>query len=208
MLGVHDFGLFIAAGVLLNITPGQDTFYIVGRTLSQGRSAGVASVLGICAGSLGHTLLAATGLSALLAASSAAFLVVKWLGAAYLCYLGVRMLLGRRSTGGHQPALAAASFAAVFRQGMLTNLLNPKVALFFLAFMPQFISAASPGKFLAFVMLGCCFITTGAIWCFCLVWFATQLGARLRSGDSAITALHRGAGALFIALGLKLAATR
>jgi threonine/homoserine/homoserine lactone efflux protein len=208
MLGIHDFALFVAAGVLLNITPGQDTFYILGRTLSQGRSAGVASVLGICAGSLGHTLLAATGLSALLAASSAAFLVVKWLGASYLCYLGVRMLFARRSVGAQQTALAAASFASVFRQGMLTNLLNPKVGLFFLAFMPQFISAASASKFLAFVLLGCCFITTGAIWCFCLVWFATQFGARLQRRDSAITTVNRGVGALFIALGLKLAVTR
>jgi threonine/homoserine/homoserine lactone efflux protein len=208
MLGIHDFWLFIAAGVLLNITPGQDTFYIIGRTLGQGRSAGVASVLGIAAGSVGHTLLAATGLSALLAASSAAFLVVKWLGAGYLCFLGARMLFARRSAGIEAPTLAAASFGAVLRQGALTNLLNPKVALFFLAFMPQFIAADSPNKFLAFVVLGCCFITTGAIWCFCLVWFATQLGARLRRSGAVAAAINRGAGALFIVLGLKVAVSR
>jgi threonine/homoserine/homoserine lactone efflux protein len=208
MPGIHDFGLFITAGVLLNMTPGQDTFYIIGRTLSQGRSAGVASVLGICAGSLGHTLLAATGLLALLAASNSAFVVVKWLGAGYLCYLGARMLLVRSVDGARPGALAPASFGRVFRQGMLTNLLNPKVALFFLAFMPQFIAAGSSSKFLAFVLLGCSFITTGAIWCFCLVWFAAQLGERFRRSGKIATAINRGAGALFIALGLRLAVTR
>jgi threonine/homoserine/homoserine lactone efflux protein len=207
MPGIHDFGLFLAAGALLNMTPGQDTFYIIGRTLSQGRRAGVASVLGICAGSLGHTLLAATGLSALLAASSSAFLVVKWLGAGYLCYLGIRMLLVRPVDGVQGRALPPASFGTVFRQGMLTNILNPKVALFFLAFMPQFIAVSSDNKFLAFVLLGCTFVTTGTIWCFCLVWFASHVGERLRGSGKIATAINRGAGALFIALGLRLAVT-
>ena len=208
MTGIHDFGLFVAAGVLLNMTPGQDTVYIIGRTLSQGRRAGVASVLGICAGSLGHTLLAATGLSALLTASSSAFMVVKWFGAGYLCYLGVRMLLVKSVVDMQRGALVPASFGSAFRQGMLTNLLNPKVALFFLAFLPQFITASSNNKFMAFVVLGCTFITTGAIWCFCLVWFASQLGARFRRSGKIATAINRGAGALFIALGLRLAVTR
>jgi threonine/homoserine/homoserine lactone efflux protein len=208
MFGIHDFFLFLATGIVLNLTPGQDTFYILGRSISQGRSAGIASVIGISAGSLVHTLAAALGLSALIAASASAFLAVKLAGAVYLIYLGARMIFARSSVASLPNGFSSSGFFAVFRQGMLTNILNPKVALFFLAFMPQFIAADSPNKFLAFIVLGLCFVATGTIWCFCLAWFASRLGDRLRGSVAFRNTLNRAAGALFVLLGIRLAAVR
>src|SRR3954464_5871475 len=142
MLGIHHYWLFIATAVLLVITPGQDTFFILGRSLSGGRSAGIAAALGITAGSVVHTFAAALGLSALLATSPYAFMAVKFAGAAYLIYVGIRALATRASrVPGHDTPVADDGRWPAFRQGMLTNLLNPKVALFFLALMPQFIAA-------------------------------------------------------------------
>ncbi len=210
MFGIHDFGVFLITGIVLNLTPGQDTLYILGRSISQGRRAGMASVLGITSGSLIHTLAAALGISAIIAASSSAFITLKFAGAAYLIYLGARMLVSRSS-----PSSAAipdefagsSSFLAVYRQGVISNVLNPKVALFFLAFMPQFIAADSPHKFLAFMTLGLCFIVTGGLWCFCVAWFASSLGERLRGSRTFAEVLNRTAGALFIFLGARLATT-
>jgi threonine/homoserine/homoserine lactone efflux protein len=208
MFGIHDFGVFLATGIVLNLTPGQDTFYILGRSIAQGRSAGVASVLGISTGGLVHTFAAALGLSALLAASASAFFAIKLIGAAYLVFLGARMLLSSTSAAAIPSGFASAGFLAVCRQGLLTNVFNPKVAIFFLAFMPQFIAADSPNKFLAFITLGLCFVTTGTIWCFCLVWFASLLGDRFRDNTTFADFLNRTAGALFIFLGARLATTK
>jgi len=208
MLGIHDFGIFIVTGILLNLTPGPDTFYILGRSMAQGRSSGVASALGIGAGTLVHTLAAALGLSTLIAASATAFLAVKLAGAMYLVYLGARMLCKRTSATSMPSAFDASGFFAVFRQGLLTNLFNPKVALFFLAFLPQFIDADSPTKFAALVALGLCFVVTGTLWCLCLAWFASLLGSSLRSRPACSGMLSRAAGALFIGVGLRLATAR
>ena len=208
MFGIHDFGVFLLTGVILNLTPGPDTFYILGRSMAQGRSAGVASALGIGAGSLIHTLAAALGLSAIIAASATAFFAVKLAGAVYLVYLGARMLFTRTSTAPIPTAFTSSGFFAVFQQGMLTNVLNPKVALFFLAFMPQFIAADSPTKFAAFLTLGLCFVVTGTLWCLCLAWFASLLGNRLRGSPSLSAALNRMAGALFVFLGIRLATAK
>jgi len=208
MFGIHDFGVFLFTGILLNLTPGPDTFYILGRSLAQGRGAGVASVLGISTGSLVHTFAAAFGLSALLATSASAFLVIKLAGAAYLVYLGARMLFSRSTAATIPAAFSSSGFWAVYRQGLLTNVLNPKVALFFLAFMPQFIAADSSSKFAAFITLGLCFITTGTLWCLCLAWFSSLLGDRLRGSKTFADILNRIAGALFIGLGARLATTK
>lgn len=205
MLGIHDFGVFLASCLLLNLTPGPDTFYILGRSLAQGRSAGVASALGVSAGSLVHTFAAALGLSAILASSATAFATVQWLGAAYLIYLGARLVLTRSAGTPIPAAFATSGFAVAFRQGLLTNVLNPKVALFFLAFMPQFIARDSPSKFAAFLALGLCFVCTGTLWCLVLAWFSARLGDRLRSRPSFSVLLNRVAGLLFILLGLRLA---
>lgn len=209
MFGIHDFGVFIVTGIILNLTPGPDTFYILGRSMAQGRSAGVASALGIGAGALVHTLAAALGLSALIAASATAFMAVKLAGAAYLVYLGAKMLLSRASSAASIPAgFSSSGFSAAFRQGLITNVLNPKVALFFLAFMPQFIAADSPSKFAAFITLGLTFVVTGTLWCLCLAWFASILGDRLRGSPTFGEVLNRTAGALFVFLGIRLAVTK
>jgi threonine/homoserine/homoserine lactone efflux protein len=161
MFGIHNYWLFIVSGLLLNITPGQDTFYIVGRSISLGRRAGILSVLGNSSGCLVHTLAAGFGLSAILAASSHAFMMVKLIGAAYLVYLGLDILVTRASPGkeiaGDQPVRGWI----IYRQGILTNVLNPKVALFFLAFLPQFVEAGSHDKVLAFLILGMTFVFNG-----------------------------------------------
>jgi threonine/homoserine/homoserine lactone efflux protein len=205
MFGIHDFGLFLCAGVLLNLTPGPDTVYILGRSLAHGRRAGVASALGICVGSIFHTCAAAFGLSAFLATSAWAFSAVKLAGAAYLILLGLRALL-QSEYDLHVPAKFTQNDpVAVFRQGILTNVLNPKVALFFLAFLPQFIDSATPSKMAAFLILGLTFVMTGTIWCLVLAWFAAAFSARLRGNAEVAAMLNRAVGSLFIFLGLRLA---
>jgi threonine/homoserine/homoserine lactone efflux protein len=208
MLGIHDFGVFLVTGILLNLTPGPDTFYILGRSMVQGRSAGIASVLGIATGSLVHTVAAALGLSALLAASASAFLAVKLAGAAYLVYLGCRMLFSRVAAASIPKGFSSSDFGSIYRQGLLTNVLNPKVALFFLAFMPQFIAADSPSKFASLIVLGLCFTATGTVWCLCLAWFSSLLGDRLRNSTTFGEVLNRAAGALFVFLGIRLATSK
>ncbi|HEY3393589.1 MAG TPA: LysE family translocator [Lacipirellulaceae bacterium] len=142
MLGTHDLLLFVVAGLLLNLTPGPDMLYLMGRSSMQGRRAGVAATLGICAGGLVHTVGGAVGVSALLAASATAFTVLKIVGAVYLCYVGVSMVVSSRTAANIQDIdVAPVGLTTVFLQGLLTNVLNPKVALFFLSFVPQFIAA-------------------------------------------------------------------
>jgi threonine/homoserine/homoserine lactone efflux protein len=207
VLGIHDYGLFVTTGILLNLTPAQDTFYILGRSLAQGVRIGVASALGISAGSLIHTAMAAAGLSAILAASVSAFTLVKYAGAAYLVYLGLRMLSSAGSARGLAAASGSATAVTAFRDGVLTNALNPKVALFFLALMPQFIDPASHTKVLAFVTLGLTFIATGTMWCLTLAVSAGRLRGVLARHPRRLSLVSRGAGGLFVALGLRLAAS-
>jgi len=209
MLGIHNYWLFIATAVVLVITPGQDTFFILGRSLAGGRAAGIAAALGITAGSVIHTFLAALGLSALLATSQYAFMAVKFAGAAYLIYIGVRALLIRSATipGAAETPQGDGRWSA-FRQGIISNLLNPKVALFFLALMPQFIGAGSTNKVGAFLALGLTFVTLGVMWCLVLAVAAARLRGAFLRRPSMATVLNRIAGAMFIALGLKLATAR
>jgi RhtB (resistance to homoserine/threonine) family protein len=208
MLGIHDYWLFICTGILLNLTPGQDTMFILGKSLSGGLRAGVASALGIAVGSIGHTLAAALGFSAILATSAAAFTLVKLLGAAYLIYLGIKLVRSRAAAVEAGPAAATRAPWVCFRQGILTNLLNPKVALFFLAFLPQFIDPASPAKALAFLALGATFIGTGLIWCLVLAACAARLRAFFQRYPNVRTIIDRSIGALFVALGVRLAWSR
>ena len=210
MLGIHDLTLFVISGLLLNITPGPDSLYIVGRSAAQGHKAGMAAAFGIGAGTMVHVGAAAFGLSAILATSAMAFTVVKLVGAAYLFYVGLGMLL-RRSKGGTdaQPAqLAQASLGQIFRQGFLTNVLNPKVALFFLAFVPQFIEPAAPHKAIAFIVLGLVFNANGMLWCNFLAWSAATASARFKRNGKLADVLNRVCGGLFVALGVKLVLSR
>jgi threonine/homoserine/homoserine lactone efflux protein len=207
MLGIHDLWLFIASGLLLNIAPGPDTAYIVGRSVQMGWRGGAAAALGISIGCLVHVFAAAAGLSALLAASSAAFMTVKWLGAAYLAYIGITMLLSKRQPAPAERSLADRSvpLRAVFWQGALTNVLNPKVALFFLAFLPQFVNASSQHKAFAFVLLGLIFIFNGTLWCLGVALFAARAAGRVRRSGTAMVWINRTLGGLFVYLGARIA---
>ena len=203
--GTQHLAVFVASGILLNLTPGQDTFYIVGRSISQGRRAGLLSVAGIVSGCVLHALAAACGLSAILATSAGAFTAVKMIGAAYLAYLGVRMLVERPDPDRSTTDYARESDWAIYRAGLLTNVLNPKVALFFLAFLPQFVAPSAESRLAALLFLGGVFIFNGTLWCLVLVLAASAIRRRLRASSSAGLLLKRAAGVLFIGLGLKLA---
>jgi threonine/homoserine/homoserine lactone efflux protein len=207
MLGIHDYWLFVATGVLLNLTPGQDTLYILGSSIAYGRRVGLASALGICAGCIAHTLAAALGLSAILATSATAFIMVKLIGAAYLIYLGMRALAARGGADSPLPRPSNTSTALAFRRGVLTNVLNPKVALFFLALLPQFIDSDSSTKVGAFLVLGLTFVATGAVWCLFLAVAASHIRGFFVDHPGAFKYISRASGALFVILGLRLAAS-
>ena len=207
---IEQLLLFIAAGLLLNLTPGPDVLYIVTHALRSGARAGVVAAFGITAGCFVHIFAAAVGVSALLATSATAFTVLKWVGAAYLVYVGGRMLLAKQplaieliADNGH--LARAAERKSIFFQGFFTNALNPKVALFFLAFVPQFIAPAIENKPLAFLLLGLLFNFNGLWvnigWALAAAWLASRVGAVQRG----MHWLERAAGAMFLGFGLKLA---
>ena len=214
-MGIEHLGLFVLAGLLLNLTPGPDVLYIVSQGMKRGARAGVLAALGITAGVFVHIAAAALGVSALIAASSTAFQILAWLGAAYLVYVGVSMLgLGRR------PKIATDSVAEdsmntrvesqngdwnVFVRGFWTNALNPKVALFFLAFLPQFISPSADNKALSFLLLGLLFNVNSLPVNLGYALLAAWAARRLALVQAGMRQLERLAGILFIAFGLKLA---
>ena len=180
MLGTHDFGTFLIANLLLWITPGPDTMYILARSIAQGSWAGVLSALGIGCGIILHTLLAAFGLSALLAASAWAFSTVKIAGALYLIYLGVQALR-RPASPAEQRQIAPMTVGSIFRQGFVTNALNPKVAVFFLAFLPLVVDPAAGLGPVPFLILGATFVTGGTAWCVLVAVAASSVSASVRS---------------------------
>ncbi len=207
MAGVDHLGVFIAAGLLLNLSPGPDVLFIVSQGLRSGARAGIVAALGITAGCLVHVLAAAAGIGALMAASATAFTVLKWLGAAYLVYIGVRLLASRHAALELAVAgdASALSLRQVFLRAFLTNALNPKVALFFLAFLPQFIAPGTPGASWSFLALGLLF-TFNSAWVnigygVVAAWLARRMAALSRS----MVWLDRLAGALFVGFGLRLA---
>lgn len=230
MFGVHDLALFVLSGLLLNIAPGPDTLYIVSRSTSHGFRGGAVAALGITAGCFVHIFAAALGLSALLAASATAFTVVKWVGGAYLVWMGVSMLTKRAERGPEtkrgsehcltmpveglassertMPALsdsALTPFLRIFAQGFATNALNPKVALFFLAFLPQFIEPNAPHKAIAFVFLGCVFNFNAAFWNLFVAWSAARIARSVKNSQQSRAWLNRAIGSVFIYLGVRLA---
>ena len=210
--GIIDPGLFCAAVFLLNITPGPDTAYIVGRSVAQGRAAGLVSALGISAGCCLHAIASAFGLTAILAASATAFTVVKLAGGAYLIYLGVRLLMTRASSptpasGLNRPP-APLALGRIFMQAVVTNVLNPKVILFFMSFFPQFVRADAPDKPVAFLLLGAIFVLMSTAWNSGTALAAGMLTAHAGRNPRVRLWLERSVGTAFVALGLRLATTR
>jgi threonine/homoserine/homoserine lactone efflux protein len=220
-LGILHLGAFVLAGLLLNLTPGPDLVYTSTQAGLQGARAGWVAALGIGSGGLVHVTLGTLGVSALLATSAAAFTALKLVGAAWLAWLGVRMLAAREapqpvdSAAPLRPAAAPRSSATIFRDAMLVSVLNPKVALFFLAFVPQFIDPSSPRPVLAFIALGALFVANGTLVTGAVGTLAAAATASFRShptdrgwGRRAAIAtrwLPRAIGAAFVGLGLRLA---
>ena len=200
--------IFIAAGWLLNLTPGPDVLYIVSNALKSGVRAGMVAALGIVSGCFVHVLAAALGVGALLATSATAFTVLKWVGAAYLVWMGVKLLTQGGSSVVPVPGTVVGqpeSLGRIFRRGFLTNVLNPKVALFFLAFVPQFIAPGTENKVTAFLLLGLLFNLNSLPINFGYAWLAGWTASRVGAVQRALRGMDRAAGVMFIGFGLRLA---
>ena len=206
MFGIINFEAFLIAGILLNLTPGSDTMYILGRSISQGKKAGLFSALGISSGALIHTIFAALGLSMILTQSATAFNIVKYLGAIYLIYLGIKAITSIENRGFElKDDIKLISNRRIYLSGILTNVLNPKVALFFLAFLPQFIDPNYANSTISFIILGLAFVTTGTIWCLILALFSAKLTSRIKENYKLKGWLDKFTGVVFIFLGIRLA---
>jgi threonine/homoserine/homoserine lactone efflux protein len=204
MFEATSLALFMTATLALNLAPGPDMLYISTRSLAQGRRAGVISALGIAAGAVVHTLVIASGLAALLRAVPVAFEIVRFAGAAYLVWLGIKALRSRSGPLVGAPPDRASEWA-IFRQGMITNLLNPKVALFFLAFLPQFTNPTAGSVALQIVVLGCLFNTSGTLVNIAVALLASSARGWLAAGRRGECMLRWLTGSVFIGLGLRLA---
>lgn len=203
-LGIQHYDAFLLACIALNLMPGLDTFYILTRSGREGHAVGLAAALGINAGCLVHTAAAVLGISAILMTSAIAFSVLKYLGAAYLVWIGVRMLFSR--TAERQPTVTRGlGLGAAFRQGMLTNVLNPKVALFYLAFLPQFVSMHAAHPQLGLMLLGLSFIGTGMTWSTVLALLGGRIHRLLLNKPQLGQWLDRLCGTVLLGFGVKLA---
>lgn len=208
MMSMHHYLLFVLAAIALILVPGPDMLYMLGRCVAQGRRAGMLSAIGSNLGGYVHITAAVLGLSAILAASATAFTVVKWAGAAYLVYLGISTL--RRKQG---PVAIGASYVpllarTILWQAFLSDVLNPKVALFFLALLPQFVNRRAPHPALQILVLGLTVSLIALPTNLVIVWWADRITGTLRRNAEVSRWLHKGLGVLFIALGLRIAAER
>lgn len=209
MFGIINFEAFLLAGIILNLTPGADTIYILGRSISQGKKAGIISAIGISTGAIVHCLFAALGLSIILTQSALAFEIVKYVGAAYLIFLGIKMLISKPNKNFKlKNNYEKVNYIKIYISGVFTNILNPKVALFFLAFLPQFINHEHAQNFIPFVILGFTFVFTGTIWGFALACFSSKLFDKIRANYKIKKRLNTISGGIFITLGIKLASTQ
>jgi RhtB (resistance to homoserine/threonine) family protein len=205
MFGIENYLGFVIACIALNITPGADTLYILTRSVSQGKTAGIYSVLGISTGGVVHTLLISFGLSLILAKSVLTFTIIKYLGVSYLGYLGIKMLLDKnRLFETNSSEIESSNRIRIFRQGLFTNVSNPKVILFFLSFLPQFINPVHTKGPLSFAILGLTFVTTGTIWCMFLAIAASRITSSLRKNEKIGLIMQKLCGIVFIGFGLKI----
>jgi RhtB (resistance to homoserine/threonine) family protein len=206
MTGIIYYETFILTGILLNITPGNDTIFIISRSMAQGKKAGFMSVLGIATGSLIHTTLAAFGLSMIIAKSILIFSIIKYAGAAYLLYIGYQMLTDKtRINTDASFSEKSIDLKKIYRDGVITNVLNPKVALFFISFLPQFIDSSVSNTVLPFLKLGITFTITGTIWCLILANFASLIFSKLKHNKMLSNYINKTCGAVLVGLGIKVA---
>ena len=197
------FVAFLIAAFALNLAPGPDMLYVIGRSVGQGRKAGIVSSLGVFVGCWVHILAAAFGIAGLLRSSPLAFNVVRYAGAAYLIYLGIKMLAQKTDLSSQQ--LKAERLGVIFRQGAITNMLNPKVAIFFLAFLPQFVAARRGSVVLQILLLGLIFNVGGTLVNLAVAYAGGTLGELLRRNQSIARLQRRFTGLIFVGLGLRLA---
>ncbi|KIO77164.1 homoserine lactone transporter [Pedobacter lusitanus] len=208
MTGIIHFETFLLASILLNLTPGNDTIFILSKSMGQGKMAGIVSALGIGTGSIIHTVLAAFGLSVIIARSLLLFNIIKYAGAVYILYIGYKMLTNQTELNTDlAEENKAADYKKIFRDAIITNVLNPKVALFFIAFLPQFIEKSSKDTVLPFLTLGLTFITTGTIWCLILAFFSYTILKRLKGNKKVSNYINKICGLTLIGLGIKVALT-
>ncbi|OQM75131.1 LysE family translocator [Manganibacter manganicus] len=203
--GATNLGLFVVAALVLLVVPGPAVLYIVARSVAQGRTAGFVSDVGIHSATLIHVAAAALGLSALLASSAIAFSIVKYAGAAYLIWLGLKKIFGRAEDVDMEIGMKSRSYARLYRDGFIVNLLNPKTALFFLAFLPQFVQVERGHIAMQIAFLGLLFTLLGFVSDGCYAFAASVLGNRLRQSRSYLRFERYVSGALFIGLGLSAA---
>ncbi len=203
-MGIVNYGQFVVSAILLNLVPGSDTVYVLTRAMVGGRKKGVISALGISTGILVHTLLAALGLSVILRESALAFNIMKFAGAGYLVFLGIKAIVSKKPLFDSDPESLDESPLKVYRQGVLTNVLNPKAALFFLALMPQFVSQSAGSSPLPFLALGLTFFTTSTIWSVVLAFAASFANALLRKNERVQNGAGKATGIIYILLGLNV----
>ncbi|MCP3940871.1 MAG: LysE family translocator [Desulfobacteraceae bacterium] len=205
MLGIENYTGFIIAVIILNLTPGVDTIYVVTRSVSQGKRAGIVSVAGIMTGCVIHVLCAAFGLSLILSTSATAFTLVKWAGALYLIFLGLKTLMDKKTAfDTADNRFATKDLVKIYRQGVITNVLNPKVALFFLSFLPQFINPQAAQGPLPFLALGSIFLISSCIWFMVLTKIAAKMTNTLRNNHRIGLTLQKISGTIFLGFGFKL----
>ncbi|WP_322044281.1 LysE family translocator [Paraburkholderia sp. J67] len=204
-MSFHTYMLFVGASLLLCLVPGPDMLFLLGRTIAQGRTAGLCAAFGINLGAYVHLLAAVTGLSALILASATAFTAVKWMGAAYLLYLGVGALRSKGNVAFAAGDVRPSALQRIFWQGFLNDVLNPKVALFYVALLPQFMSAQDPAPVTHLIALGVVGNMVGIATSITYVFLAARLTDSLRRNPTLSALLTKAMGALFVGLGLKLA---
>lgn len=208
MFGTENLLLFIFSGLLLNITPGVDIIYILGRSATQGFKGGTIAALGVGAGCSVHVVFATIGISAIIVTSTTAFTIVKYIGAAYLIYIAITMFRTNNSTISKIKSLPKEKLSTIFWQGFLTNVLNPKVALFFLAFLPQFISSSAENKSITLLFLGILFAINGTLVNIFIAWIASTVSSKIQPTEAITRWLNRMIGSLFMYFALRLIFTK
>ena len=205
MISLNDFFLFAFASLMLNITPGNDMLYVATKSTSQGVKAGIVSALGIAGGCIVHLLAAVIGLSAIIANSATTFNIIKYAGAAYLVYLGIKSFLSNQNQFSISNEVEKKSLPKLFWQGLFTNVLNPKVALFFLAFLPQFIDPEKGNAGMQVLLLGLWFNFSGTIVNMIVALLFGKLGNWLADKQGFVQWQNKITGVLLIGLGIKIA---
>lgn len=204
MFGIINYGSFLLSSILLNITPGADIIYVLSRSVTGGKKIGLLSALGICTGIFIHTILVAMGLSALLISSPIAYKIMTILGAAYLVFLGLKTIFSKKTTLFNKKFEGDLNYKKIYFQGVVTNALNPKIALFFLSFLPQFVDTSISTTPLPFLLLGFTFLTTSTIWC-CVVAFTSSFVSKLLNKSDKIAAIaEKITGIIYIILGINV----